>query len=55
MMSMSGAGRTIRQDFSLQVATTTQTVEITAAAPVIENTTVAVGGVVNQQTVKKFR
>jgi outer membrane receptor protein involved in Fe transport len=47
-------GRTIRQDFSLQVATTTQTVEITAAAPVIENTTVAVGGVVNQQTVQEI-
>jgi len=44
----------VRQDFSLKVAATSETVEITATAPVIENTTIAVGGVVNQQTVQEI-
>lgn len=44
----------VRQDFTMKVASTSQTVEITATAPVIENTTVAVGGVVNQNTVQEI-
>jgi len=47
-------GTTVRQNFSLKVAATSETVEITAAAPLVENTTVAVGGVVNQQTVQEI-
>lgn len=43
---------TARQDFSLQVAAASQTVEITAAPPVVESTSVSVGDVVNQQTVQ---
>src|SRR5579871_3072155 len=43
---------TTRQDFALKVATATQTIEITAAAPVVESTSVSVGDVVNQQTVQ---
>ena len=45
-------GTTVRQDFALKVASTTETVEITAAAPVVESTTVSVGDVVNAQTVQ---
>lgn len=44
----------VRQDFTLKVASTSETIEITATAPVVENTTVAVGGVVNQQTVQEI-
>ena len=43
---------TARQDFSLQVAAAAQTVEITAAPPVVESTSVSIGDVVNQQTVQ---
>lgn len=45
---------TVRQDFSLQVGATTQTVEITAAAPVIQGSTISVGSVVNQATVQEI-
>jgi len=45
-------GRTVQQDFTLQVATSTETVDVTAAAPVIEQNTVSVGGLVNQATVQ---
>jgi hypothetical protein len=47
-------GTTVRQDFSMKLAGTSATVEITAAPPVIESTTVAVGGVVNQRTVQEI-
>jgi carboxypeptidase family protein len=45
-------GTTVRQDFSLKVASTTETIEITANAPVVESTSVSIGDVVNQQTVQ---
>lgn len=47
-------GRTVRQDFSLKVATASEVVEITGAAPVIESSTIAVSGVVNQRTVQEI-
>ena len=47
-------GTTVRQDFSLKVASTTETIEITASAPVVESTSVSVGDVVNQQTVQNI-
>jgi len=45
-------GTIARQDFSLKVAATTETIEITAAPPVVESSTVSVGSVVNQATVQ---
>src|SRR5205823_5014011 len=47
-------GRTVVQDFTLTVASTSETVEIHATAPVIESATVAVGGAVNQRTVQEI-
>jgi hypothetical protein len=47
-------GRTVQQDFALKVAASTETVEVTAAAPVIEQNTVSVGGIVNQATVQEI-
>lgn len=47
-------GTTVRQDFSLMVAAANQSVEITAAAPLVESSTVDVGGVVNQRTVQEI-
>src|SRR5260370_7569755 len=47
-------GSTVRQDFSLKVASTSETVEITAAAPVITESPVSVGTVVNQRTVQEI-
>ena len=47
-------GSTVQQDFSLAVATATQTVEISSTAPVIESTTVSVGTVVDQRTVQEI-
>ena len=47
-------GTTVRQDFSLKVAATTETIEITAAAPVVQGSTVSVGSVVNQTTVQEI-
>ena len=47
------AGTTV-QNFTLKVASASEIVEITAAAPVIESSTVAVGGVVNQRTVQEI-
>jgi hypothetical protein len=47
-------GRTVQQDFVLKVAASTETVEVTAAAPVIEQNTVSVGGIVNQATVQEI-
>src|SRR5260370_10270828 len=47
-------GSTIRQDFALKVASTSETVEITAAAPVINESPVSVGTVVNQRTVQEI-
>src|SRR6266849_3278122 len=47
-------GSTVRQDFALKVASTSETVEITAAAPVINESPVSVGTVVNQKTVQEI-
>src|SRR5579871_409932 len=46
-------GSTVVQDFSLKVASTSETVEIQATAPLIEASSVAVGAVVNQTTVQE--
>src|SRR5258708_33733955 len=45
-------GSTVRQDFSLKVASTSETVEITAAAPVINESPVSVGTDGTQKTVQ---
>lgn len=47
-------GRTIRQDFSLNVASTSETIEIRATAPVIQQDPVSIGTVVNQRTVQEI-
>ncbi len=47
-------GVRVRQDVSLRVAATSETVEIRGAAPVVEGTSVAVGSVVNQATVQEI-
>ena len=47
-------GTTVRQDFSLKVAATSETIEITATPPVVEGSTVSVGSVVNQATVQEI-
>jgi len=43
-----------RQDFNVNVASSTQTIEIAATAPVIDTSTASVGGVVNQKTVQEI-
>lgn len=47
-------GSTLKQDFSLKVASSTQTVEVQAAAGVVETSSVSVGAVVNQRTVQEI-
>ncbi len=47
-------GTSVRQDFSMKVASTSETIEITAAAPVIQESPVSVGTVVNQRTVQEI-
>ena len=47
-------GATVRQDFTLKVAATSETVEISATAPVITEDPVSVGSVVNQRTVQEI-
>jgi hypothetical protein len=47
-------GSTVKQDFTLKLAATTETVEVAATAPVIDATTVSVGSVVNQRTVQQI-
>jgi hypothetical protein len=47
-------GRTIEKDFSLEVGTLEQNVNVTADTPVIETTTVSVGQVINQRTVQEI-
>jgi len=47
-------GRVGEQNFSLKVASTSQTVEILATLPVVENTTVSVGTVISQKTVQEI-
>ncbi len=47
-------GSTVKQDFSLKVASSTETVEVVAAPPVIDASSVSVGSVVNQNTVQEI-
>jgi hypothetical protein len=47
-------GRTIVQDFSLKVASTSEVVEVTATAPVIESRSVSVGQVIDNRTVQEI-
>lgn len=47
-------GSTVRQDFTLQVATATQSIEVSAAAPLIDSSTASLGDVVNERTVQEI-
>jgi len=47
-------GSNVRQDFTMRVAATSETVEITATPPVVDSNTVSVGGTVNQATVQEI-
>jgi len=47
-------GTTARQDFTLQVATSTEIVEVSAGPPIVEANSVSVGSVVNQATVQEI-
>ncbi len=47
-------GRTVAQNFSLRVASTSETVEISAAPPVVESSTTSIGTVINQRTVQEI-
>ena len=47
-------GRTIEKDFSLEVGTLEQNVNVTADTPVIETATTSVGQVINQRTVQEI-
>ena len=47
-------GRTIERNFTLEVGTLEQNVNITAETPVIETTTTSVGQVINQRTVQEI-
>jgi hypothetical protein len=47
-------GRTIAKDFSLEVGTLEQNVNVTADTPVIETATTSVGQVINQRTVQEI-
>lgn len=47
-------GSSLRQDFVLKVATSSQTVEVSGAAPLIDSTTATLGSVVNSHTVQEI-
>jgi outer membrane receptor protein involved in Fe transport len=47
-------GSSLRQDFALRVATTSETVEVSGAAPLIDSSTSTLGSVVNQHTVQEI-
>ena len=47
-------GSQMKVDFTMKVASTSEVVEVTAAAPAIESSTVTVGSVVNQRTVQEI-
>ena len=47
-------GRTVVQNFTLKVATASEIIEITAAAPTVESSTVSVNTVINQRTVQEI-
>ncbi len=45
---------TVRQDFTLQVSSSSQTLEVTSAAPVINTSSTSVGQVIDKQTVQQI-
>jgi hypothetical protein len=47
-------GTTVRQDFTLSVASSTQTVQVEAAADMVQATDMSMGDVVNQHTVQEI-
>ena len=47
-------GSTMRQDFTLQIATASAAVEVEAHAPLLDTTGVSLGTVVNQETVQEI-
>src|SRR5260221_9259642 len=47
-------GSTVTQNFTLRVASASEIVEITATAPVVENSTISVGQVINSRTVQEI-
>ena len=47
-------GTATTQNFKLNVAATTETIQITAAPPLVDNTSTSVGTVINQRTVQEI-
>jgi hypothetical protein len=47
-------GSSLRQDFVMKVATSSQTVEVSGASPLIDSTTATLGTVVDQHTVQEI-
>jgi len=47
-------GSVVRQDFAMKVSATSETIEIRATAPVVNQDPVSVGSVVNQRTVQEI-
>ncbi len=47
-------GTTVRQDFTTELAATTETIEVQAAAPLVDSTTASVGSTINQTTVQEI-
>jgi hypothetical protein len=47
-------GSTVVQDFSLKIASTSEVIEIQATPPLIENSTVSVGAVIDETTVQEI-
>ena len=47
-------GRIVRQDFSLKVSVTSETIEVKAVPPMIEDNPVSVGTVIDQRTVQEI-
>jgi hypothetical protein len=47
-------GSTVQQDFSLKVASASETIEVSAAPPLIDTNSVSAGTVVNQTTVQEI-
>jgi outer membrane receptor protein involved in Fe transport len=47
-------GSTLKQDFTLKVASTNETIEVQATGGVVETSAVSVGAVVNQRTVQEI-
>jgi hypothetical protein len=48
------AGTTTRQDLQMKVSSTTQTIEVAAAPPIIDTSSTTIGDVINQQTVQEI-